>query len=323
MNISIDPEWLLRMAKKEDNQILSVGGLVSRIGMNTDAEPLPTKEVIDWSHKFPLHAMRKLNFSLPDGVTDIDTLLEFFGESSFELWRSKWESTAFALRQTSDFSTSWEPIAAWLREAEIIANDIRLAEFSEEILRSSLDALRRLTREPVDVALDKAQQICALSGVALVIVQELPSTRLYGCAHWLSETHALVGLTNRYKKDDQLWFTFFHEIGHILMHRGELPLIVDNASKYMGDDNIDKEMVHYEEEADQFASSTLIPATSLVEFLLSIDIPPTNDEIHAFADSIGVGPGIVVGRLQHDGILEWHQGNALKQTIELEFKSED
>ncbi len=48
----------------------------------------------------------------------------------------------------------------------------------------------------------------------------------------------------------------------------------------------------------------------------------TNESIHDFAEGIGIGPGIVVGRLQHDGVLERHQGNALKQKLGWSFASE-
>ena len=49
----------------------------------------------------------------------------------------------------------------------------------------------------------------------------------------------------------------------------------------------------------------------------------TNDEIHDFAESIGIGPGIVIGRLQHDKVLEHWQGNDLKQKLEWDFVTED
>jgi HTH-type transcriptional regulator/antitoxin HigA len=48
----------------------------------------------------------------------------------------------------------------------------------------------------------------------------------------------------------------------------------------------------------------------------------TNASIHSFAEQIDVGPGIVVGRLQHDGILKRHQGNALKQKLDYKFPEE-
>ena len=60
--------------------------------------------------------------------------------------------------------------------------------------------------------------LCAHAGVAVVFVQELPNTGISGSTQWLTPTKALVQLSLRYKTDDQLWFTFFHEAGHILAH---------------------------------------------------------------------------------------------------------
>jgi HTH-type transcriptional regulator/antitoxin HigA len=82
-------------------------------------------------------------------------------------------------------------------------------------------------------------------------------------------------------------------------------------------------MAKYEDEANCFARDILIPPDALDDFLRRHGRTLTNEEIHDFAEAIGVGPGIVVGRLQHDGILKWHQGNALKQTVEWGFVEED
>jgi Zn-dependent peptidase ImmA (M78 family) len=72
-------------------------------------------------------------------------------------------------------------------------------------------------------------------------------------------------------------------------------------------------MQRYETEANQFAGDTLIPPAVLAEFLRKNDF--TNESIHDFAEAIGVAPGIVVGRLQFEGLLKPHQGNALKQKL--------
>jgi hypothetical protein len=48
----------------------------------------------------------------------------------------------------------------------------------------------------------------------------------------------------------------------------------------------------------------------------------TNDSIHDFAEAAGIGPGILVGRLQFEGILARHQGNALKQKLDWKFAEE-
>jgi Zn-dependent peptidase ImmA (M78 family) len=82
------------------------------------------------------------------------------------------------------------------------------------------------------------------------------------------------------------------------------------------------EMVKYEEEANRFAADTLIPPAELANLLIRKREELTNDVIHDFAKAIGIGPGIVVGRLQHDGVLEHWQGNKLKQNLEWGFVTE-
>jgi len=43
-----------------------------------------------------------------------------------------------------------------------------------------------------------------------------------------------------------------------------------------------------------------------------VSVPKTNYGIQAFAKRIGIAPGIVVGRMQKDGLLPWTHLNGLK-----------
>lgn len=273
-----------------------------------------------WTRSFPLKEMRKLNFSLPLGRSDTDSLLTFFGVSSPESWDSVWKASGVAYRQTRASKAKDQCVAAWVREAEIVAEGLEVAEFDGQQLLSSLDQLRRLTRKRSDEIMDPVQEICAAAGVAVVLVPELHNTGISGCARWLSNRKALVGLTLRYKTDDQLWFTLFHELGHILLHRNKHSFVVDNAEKDLSDRVVDPEMQQYEAEASRFSADTLIPPRKLAEFIRRGVF--TNKSIHDFAEIVGVGPGIVVGRLQFEGILEHHQGNALKQKLDWQFSNE-
>jgi hypothetical protein len=56
-----------------------------------------------------------------------------------------------------------------------------------------------------------------------------------------------------------------------------------------------------EKEADRFASDHLIPAAPYRSFVEGGDFDA--ECVSAFAASLGIGPGIVVGRLQRDGHL--------------------
>ena len=272
-----------------------------------------------WASNFPLKEMKRLNFSLPTAASVADRVLGFFAVSSPQVWQTLWQATGIAFRQTQVFDARQEAVAAWVREAEIVASQISLSDFDEAKLRGSLDALRQLTREKTAVGLDRAQAICSKAGVAVVLVPELPGTRVSGCAKWLNDKHAMVGLTLRYKTDDQLWFTFFHELGHILLHRDSQAFVVDNAAEYMGDDVVDPDMANYEQEADRFAADTLIPPNDLVKLLHHMPEELTNEVVYGFANSIGIGPGIVVGRLQHDKVLDRWQGNDFKQKLNWGF----
>jgi HTH-type transcriptional regulator / antitoxin HigA len=265
-----------------------------------------------WARKFPLKEMKKLRFLNLD-KSEIDSLLSFLGVSSPEGWNAVWGTFDVAYRQTRKFTKSVESISAWVRETELVAAELQTADFNEQLLRSSIDGLRQLTRKRAEEVMEPIQSICAAAGVAVVWVPELPHSGISGCARWLSDKKALVGLTLRYKTDDQMWFTFFHELGHILLHRKKRSFVLDNAANDLSDRIVDPEMQRYEAEANQFARDTLISPTVLAEFLRKNDF--TNESIHEFAEAIGVGPGIVVGRLQFEGLLKPHQGNALKQKL--------
>ncbi|MGH9895454.1 MAG: ImmA/IrrE family metallo-endopeptidase, partial [bacterium] len=138
------------------------------------------------------------------------------------------------------------------------------------------------------------------SGVAVVWVGELPSTGISGCARWLSDTKAVIGLTLRYKTDDQMWFTFFHEAGHLVLH--------DKKAIFL--EGKDRPSSKEEEEANAFAARVLIPQ-EFQAALMGVRLEAR--EIIRFARRVGVAPGIVVGQLQHHGRLKQHQLNSLKR----------
>src|SRR5213593_3040572 len=193
----------------------------------------------EWSRNFPLREMKRLGYSLPTGYSETDVILNFFGVSSPDSWQSVWKASAIAYRQTRKFETKEESIAAWVREVELLSREFELAEFNAERLASSLDTLRRLTRERYEETLDPVQKLCAAVGVAVVWVPELKNTGISGCARWLTEKKALIALTLRYKTDDQHWFTLFHEIGHILLHRNKRSFVMDNAAEDLSDPIVD------------------------------------------------------------------------------------
>ena len=275
----------------------------------------------DWAHTFPLREMKKYSFSLQPAKSDVDMLLNFLGVSSPDSWEAVWKDCDIAYRQTRHFSQSMASISAWVRETELVAAEIETEEFNEELLRSLIGEIRRFTRERVEEAVEPVQTLCATAGVAVVWVPELPHSGISGCARWLSNRKALIGLTLRYKTDDQMWFSFFHELGHLLLHKRMRSFVLDNAAHDLFDRIVDPEMEQYEAEANQFAADTLIPPYALSEFVRRSNF--NNDDIHDFSNEVGVSPGIVVGRLQHMELLAAYQGNVLKQKLRWQARKTD
>lgn len=267
----------------------------------------------NWAERFPLGEMQRYGWLEPEdqGLSKIDALLSFLGVSSPSSWDSVWQASRVAYRQTRKFQTSIEAVSAWVRAAELMAAELEVTDFDEKRLRSCLGALREQTRKKPTDFIPAVQSICASAGVAMVWVPELSHTGISGCARWLTARKALIALTLRYGMDDQIWFTFFHEVAHILLHRKRHEFILDNAVEDLGDHIVDPEMRSEEEEANRFAADTLIPPDALSAFVKENEF--TNESIKQFADTLSIGPGILVGRLQREGLLKQFQGNKLKQ----------
>jgi hypothetical protein len=247
------------------------------------------------------------------GQRDVDALLSFLGVASPDSWNAVWHSARVAYRQTRRFRTTAEAISVWVRATELAAAELQLAEFNEGLVRASIKELRRFTTMRADKIVGSVQSLCAAAGIAVVWVPGLRHTGISGCARWLSSNKALIALTLRYKTDDQMWFTFFHELAHILLHRKTHAFVLDNAVVDLSDPVVDPQIQKQEDESNRFAADTLIPPDALGTFIANQDFG--NDAIKGFAEDIGVGPGIVVGRLQREGILLPYQGNTFKQKL--------
>ncbi len=271
----------------------------------------------DWLSEFPISEMRKRGW-LSDGKGDVpkdaSELLRFLGVSNPSNWQAVWDASKVAYRQTRKFETSEQAISVWVRAIELEAEEIEVGEFDEKLLKNSLAELRSYTRLPIDKAFDRAQSILSKCGVAFVWMPALKKTGISGCTKWLNARQVILALSLRYKSDDQIWFTFFHELGHILLHRKSQSFILDNAERDLSDGIVDPKMQKLEEEANRFAADTLISPALFDKFISCRSF--NNDSIHEFSEAIDVGPGIVVGRLQREKILERFKGNDLKQRVD-------
>lgn len=228
-------------------------------------------------------------------------LLDFYGVQDVRQWRAVWGGRLVEtrFRKSAAFESDDMAVAAWLRRVELEAGTLHVAEWSPTTLRSAIPQLRALTKvSDPQKFLPAAQAILAAAGVALVVVPALQGNRLSGAASQLSGGRRMVALTGRHLAEDHLWFTIFHELGHLLLHPDE-PEFLDDF------DEADRE-VSAESEADRFAQDSLIPrGISALDSVRSNG--PTMRQVVSFAAAEGVSPGVVVGQLHHAGILRYDQ----------------
>lgn len=255
--------------------------------------------MIDWLKQVPVKDMARLGWieRYREPIEQLRAVLRFFGIAS----PAHWEASTAAFRKSPAFESDPLAISAWLRQGELEAQQIVCELFDETAFRETLGRIRGLTVEPVERFQSQLITWCAAAGVAVVFVPELPRTHVSGATRWLSPTQALVQLSMRYKTDDHLWFTFFHEAGHILLH-GKRDVFLEGE----GADDAK------EQEANTFAANSLIPPEAWEHFLATKDYR-SKAVIHAFARELGIAPGIVVGRLQHDDKIPPQNCNGLKQ----------
>jgi len=258
-----------------------------------------------WLSHIPVAPMIKMGWltKFKDPKAQLVEVLRYFGIASVGQWEEMWPSLDVAYRQHSHHEVYPEAVSAWLRRGEIEAAMIHCVPYDKTAFRAALDEIRKLTIEAPEVFVPKMQELCANAGVAVVFVPALPKTGVSGATRWLNSNKAIIQLSLRYKTDDHLWFTFFHEAGHILLH-GKKELFLEGSNGL----NAEKE-----DEANKFAQEELIPRG---EFSRFCQIKPLSKVlIIEFAKRMGVAPGIVVGQLQHAGFLPAMHCNDLKQSF--------
>ncbi|MEM1177591.1 MAG: ImmA/IrrE family metallo-endopeptidase [Acidobacteriota bacterium] len=233
--------------------------------------------------------------------------MEFFGVATVEAWRQRYENPLAAFRASESFDKKQGAVAAWLRKGEVEADLLECEAFNRQSFRATLSEVRRVTNEPEpNIFIPKLQELCAGSGVAVVFAPTPPGCPVSGATRWLTSSKAVLQLSLRYSSNDHLWFTFFHEAAHLLLH-GKRLLNLEGI-----DPRDDSEEIR-EREANDFARDFLIPPEDAFRLGELASRPKVSKiMVRRFAAGIGLAPGIVVGRMQHEGWLEYSHMNDLK-----------
>ena len=132
----------------------------------------------------------------------------------------------------------------------------------------------------------------------MVVARCAPGCAASGATYVLDSGKALLLLSGRFLSDDQFWFSFFHEAGHLILH-SEQACVEEKGG----------EVSEIENEANRFAQDLLLDPEGEAQLL---ELASNKFAIARFAKRCGVAPGIIVGQLQHRKKINPRAYNGLK-----------
>lgn len=139
-----------------------------------------------------------------------------------------------------------------------------------------------------------AQKYLKQNGIILVIEPHFLKTYLDGAAILVNKDNPIIGLTLRYDRLDNFWFTLMHELAHIALHYNQgVSLFYDELEGVTA--NIDEK----EKNADELAEESLLP---MAKWEVSpARLIPSSMAAESLAKELGVHIAIIAGQIRHKG----------------------
>ncbi len=259
---------------------------------------LPIEDMIRFGWLSPIKQMQDI----------VSACLDYFNISTVKEWYEKYASVLqkVPFKKSPTYEIQPAPVATWLRQGEIQAEEIDCQPWDANKFKESLSKIRSLTtiKDPTKFV-PELTKICAQSGVAVVVVRTPRGCPVSGATKFISNDKALLLLSFRHLTDDHFWFAFFHEAGHLFLHTD---LLRGNKDFFLED--ADSLSTIEEEAANEFAENIIIPPEYKSKFRALF---PSTRNVIRFAVEIGIAPGLIVGQLHHSGRVPYRQLTKLQR----------
>lgn len=251
---------------------------------------------VEIAGQFPYGEMAKSGWvpETKDAKEKVVFLRKYFGVVSLSLLDNV-QITRIACRRLAITEKSDLALMAWAQEARILARNTVTSAVNSKKLIALVPEIRKMTVMKPDEFCPRLKQSLAGCGVALVFLPHLKGSFLQG-ATFPDGNKIVVGLTARGKDADKFWFSLFHELAHI---------ILGHLGRPAGTSDEDEDV------ADRWAGNALIPSGDFERFVAEKDY--TKEGVRGFALQQGIAPGIVVGRMQREGVIKYSVLNELKE----------
>lgn len=204
------------------------------------------------------------------------SLLKFFAVASPKAWDGYYKDARLKVAFRISLAEVKDPYAmsAWIRRGEILSDQDPMEKLGQPTVRKNLKAAlpeiiafaaankvrprgeKRITywtpeAEVVDDCMTGLQALCRKIGIRVLFVQNFKSAPVHGMYRWYKDV-PLIQLHDRFEKRAAMWFTFFHELAHVLYH-GKKGICLQNIE-------ITHNYPEKEDEANCFAQKCMVDA---------------------------------------------------------------
>lgn len=162
-----------------------------------------------------------------------------------------------------------------------------------------------------------AQEYLKKHGIILVVEPHFSKTYLDGATILINKNNPIIGITLRYDRPDNFWFTLMHEVAHIALHYDQdISFFYDEFENIKGLDIGSKE-----KEADNLASEALVPSSKWE--ISPAKLIPSSIAASSLAKELGVHIAIIAGKIRYEGDKWAYLNNIIgKEKISKYFPSE-
>jgi len=253
------------------------------------------KEAKKWLKNFPYLEMAKRGWvkNTRNTLERIKELFFFFQISSPQAWDNIYMNKRVPMLFRKSLRQKENPyaVSALLRASELEADKLEAPEFDKKRLRQLLPELKNIMITEPSNFLQQIQEACLQAGVKVVYLPHISKSPVYGVVRYIKNSPVIL-LTDRLKRYDIFWFSFFHELGHVILHDKKKAIFLEEDHKH-------KEP--HELEADAFAVKQLLSEKDFKRILEELkdfeDLEYTLFRIRQFASQFETHPSIIIGRI--------------------------
>jgi len=241
-----------------------------------------------WSDAL-VKAMDKLGYfgkASYDGKNKDSLLSAFFGSSTGSM-QLAWRKTDQRISPRTDEHA----LAAWAAYVERKASTISAPDYQDGTV--TLEFMREILKLSVykDGPL-RAQKMLKDNGIILIVTPHLPKTRVDGVTILHNKKKPIIGMSLRFDRIDNFWFTLLHELAHISLHLNQDSVFFDELEDGLGVDVNDTEA-----EADAMAQEAVIPAAKWE--ISPAKIIPSPMAAQSLANELGIHVAVVAGYIRY------------------------